>query len=127
MLPSLTNTKAFSLIEILASIVLLSLLLAAAVPYVAWVNQKADNDNAIHRALLLNSAKSQYLLENGYIAHTAFNAKTDSAKYLALRTYLGYSDNTLADYVPTGYTYSLEDLGAKTAITDIGSSALLEY
>jgi len=127
MLHSPTSQKAFSLIEILASVVLLSLLLAATVPYVAWVNQKAENDNAINRAMLLNSAKSQYLLENGYVAHTAFNSKANADKYLALRTYLGYSDNALTDYIPSGYTYSLQDLGDKTAITVTSSDSPLAY
>jgi len=127
MLPLATNKRAFSLIEILASVVLMSLLIAAAVPYVAWVNEKANNDNAVQRALLLNSAKSQYLLENGYIAHTAFNLKADADKYLALRNYLGYSDNVFSDYVPSGYTYSMENLNAKVAVTNTATDTLITY
>jgi type II secretory pathway pseudopilin PulG len=90
---------------------LLSLLLAAAVPYFAWVRDEASNSNAINRAVLLNTAKSQYLLEKGYKAHTIFNNKTNSEKYTdILSNYLGYVPSTLAGYIPEGYTYSIGDL-----------------
>lgn len=57
--------EGFTLVEILAVIVLLSLLLGAAVPFFGWARDKAVDDNACNRAILLNSAKSQYLLEYG--------------------------------------------------------------
>jgi prepilin-type N-terminal cleavage/methylation domain-containing protein len=120
--------RAFTLVEVLAVVVLLSLLLAAAVPYFAWVRDEASNSNAINRAVLLNTAKSQYLLEKGYKAHTIFNNKTNSEKYTdILSNYLGYVPSTLAGYIPEGYTYSIGDLNQRVAVTLQSASKRLEY
>jgi prepilin-type N-terminal cleavage/methylation domain-containing protein len=122
-----TKKQGFTLVEVLAVIVLLSLLLGAAVPFFAWTREKAENDNAINRAILLNSAKSQYLLEYGYLAHTAFNAKTNKNKYGVLTPYLGYVATTLSSYTPSGYTYGLKNLNQKTAVTTSSSGRSLGY
>jgi prepilin-type N-terminal cleavage/methylation domain-containing protein len=120
--------RAFTLVEVLAVVVLLSLLLAAAVPYFAWVRDEASNDNAINRAVLLNAAKSQYLLEKGYKAHTIFNNKTNAEKYTdVLKNYLGYVSSTLGAYVPQGYTYSIGDLNQKVSVTLESAAKRLEY
>jgi prepilin-type N-terminal cleavage/methylation domain-containing protein len=120
--------KAFTLVEVLAVIVLLTLLLSAAVPYFAWVRDVAANNNAINRAVLLNAAKGQYLLEKGYKAHTIFNNKTDAAKYAdVLVNYLGYVSATLGGYVPEGYTYGIGKLSEKVGVTKASSSARVSY
>lgn len=120
--------KAFTLLEILAVVVLLSLLLGAAVPYFAWVRDSAANSNAVNRAVLINAAKSQYLLEYGYVAHTSFNNKTTANKYSTVLTkYLGYVATTLGGYVPSGYTYGIGSLSTKTAVTNTSSSTRVSY
>lgn len=119
--------KAFTLVEVLAVIVLLSLLLSAAVPYFAWVRDVAANNNAINRAVLLNAAKSQYLLENGYKAHTLFNDKTTAEKYTALSKYLGYVASTLGGYVPSGYTYNVGSLSSRVGVKNTKTSEALSY
>lgn len=119
--------KAFTLVEVLAVIVLLSLLLSAAVPYFAWVRDVAANNNAINRAVLLNAAKSQYLLENGYKAHTVFNNKTTSEKYTALSSYLGYVSSTVGGYVPSGYTYDIGSLSSRVGVTNTHMSQKVSY
>ena len=124
---SSTNPRGFTLVEILAVVVLLSLLLGAAVPFFGWVRDKAEDDNAVNRAVLLNSAKSQYLLEYGYLAHTAFNTRTNKNKYGLLSPYLGYVASTLTGYVPSGYTYSLKNLNQKAAVTSSASGRSLSY
>ena len=118
---------AFTLVEVLAVVVLLALLLGAAVPFFGWARDKALDDNACNRAVLLNSAKSQYLLEYGYLAHTAFNARTNANKYALLSQYMGYVTNALSSYVPTGYTYTLKNLNQKTAVTASSRAISLSY
>ena len=113
--------------EVLAVVVLLSLLLGAAVPFFGWARDKALDDNACNRAILLNSAKSQYLLEYGYLAHTAFNNKTNAGKYGVLAQYMGYIATTLSSYTPTGYTYSIKKLNQKTAVTSSSRAVSLSY
>ena len=125
--PIVISRKGFTLVEVLAVVVILSLLLGAAVPFFGWARDKALNDNACNRAILLNSAKSQYLLENGYLAHTAFNVKTNPAKYGVLLQYMGYAASTLSSYIPTGYTYSIKKLNQKTAVTSYGTGTSLSY
>lgn len=115
--------------EVMAVVVLLALLLSAAVPFFGWARDKAQDDNACNRAILLNSAKSQYILEYGYIAHTYFNTHlgTNAKKYGALLQYMGYVASTLSSYTPTGYTYSLRQLNQKTAVTATGRGISLSY
>ena len=108
-------------------IVLMALLLAAAVPFFGWAQNVAGTNNAINRAIILNSAKSQYLLEYGYVAHASFNGKTNAARYGVLNQYLGYVATTLSSYIPTGYTYSLRYLNQKTAVTSTGGGPSLSY
>lgn len=119
--------KAFTLVEMLVVVMLLALLLGTAVPFFSWARDKAMDDNATNRAVLLNSAKSQYLLEYGYLAHTAFNAKTNLNKYGVLQTYMGYVATTLSSYIPSGYTYSLKNLNQKVAVTSSSRGVSLSY
>jgi prepilin-type N-terminal cleavage/methylation domain-containing protein len=119
--------KAFTLIEVMVVIVLLALLLGAAIPFFGWARNKANDDNASNRAILLNSAKSQYLLEYGYLAHTAFNARTNANKYAVLLQYMNYSATDLPSYTPSGYTYSLKTLAQKTAVTATDRGISLSY
>lgn len=119
--------KAFTIIEMLAVIMLMALLLTTAIPFFSWARDKAMDDNATNRAILLNSAKSQYLLEYGYLAHTAFNAKSNSGKYGILMQYMGYVSSTLSSYTPSGYTYSLKNLNQKTAVTTSSRGISLSY
>lgn len=111
----------------LVVVMLLALLLGTAVPFFSWARDKALDDNAINRAVLLNSAKSQYLLEYGYLAHTSFNAKTNTNKYTVLQQYLGYVSGSLSSYIPSGYTYSLKNLNQKTAVTTSSRGVSLSY
>lgn len=122
-----SSQYAFTLVEVLAVVVLLSLLLGAAVPFFGWARDKALDDNACNRAILLNSAKSQYLLEYGYAAHASFNAKANAVKYGTLLTYLGYAASTLSSYTPSGYTYSIRNLNQKTAVTASSRAISLSY
>jgi len=108
-------------------IVIMAFLLAAAVPFFSWAQGVATSNNAINRAIILNSAKSQYLLEYGYAAHASFNAKTNPLKYGALNQYLGYVAATLSSYIPSGYTYSLKSLNQKTAVTATSGGPSLSY
>ncbi len=121
------RAKAFTLVEVMAVVVLLALLLGAAVPFFGWARDKAEDDNACNRALLLNSAKSQYLLEYGYYAHTEFNERTNSGKYAVLSQYMGYVSANLSGYAPAGYTYSLKNLNQKTAVTASARGVSLSY
>ena len=127
-LPARPYRRAFTLVEVLAVVVLLALLLGAAVPFFGWARNKAEDDNACNRAILLNSAKSQYLLENGYLAHTAFNNRNNADKYHdILSVYMGYVAKTLSVYTPSGYTYSLRNLNQKTAVTATDRGVSLSY
>ena len=118
---------AFTLIEVLTVVVLLALLLGAAVPFFGWARDKAMDDNACNRAILLNSAKSQYLLEYSYVAHTNFNTRANASKYCVLKQYMGYVASTLTSYTPSGYTYSLKNLNQKTAVTATDRGISLSY
>jgi prepilin-type N-terminal cleavage/methylation domain-containing protein len=127
-----SNTKikrAFTLVEILTVIVLLSLLLTAAVPFFSWAQSTASDNTACSKAIILNSAKSQYLLEYGSAAYANFNGLTNANKYanILAKTYLGYVPTSLTSYVPAGYTFSIGNLNAKTAVTNIGRGVSLSY
>jgi hypothetical protein len=116
-----------TLIEVIAVMSLLAILISTAIPFFSWARDKAQDDNATNRAILLNSAKSQYLLEYGQVAHAAFNARTNANKYLALEQYMGYVSSSLASYVPSGYTYTLKNLNQKTAVTASARGISLSY
>ena len=124
---SKSSLQGFTLIEVIVVIALLAILLTTAVPFFSWAQDKAQDDNAKNRAILLNSAKSQYLLEYGYLAHTAFNAKTNANKYVVLQQYMGYVATTLGNYTPSSYTYTLKNLNQKTAVTASSRGISLSY
>lgn len=114
--------------ELLVITMLLTILVSTAIPFFAWARDKAQDDNAVNRAILLNSAKSQYILEAGAAAHASFNAKTNANKYsTVLMSYMGFSSSSLASYVPSGYTYSIRNLNQKTAVTATARGISLSY
>ena len=108
--------RAFTLVEVLASVTIIGILIFLAIPSITSVRRDAEENVAIARAEALNIAISSYIDAYGLQkAKTDWAAATgntpllkDSYRYVNyLAPYISYAPVTLASFLPAGYTASL--------------------
>lgn len=104
-----SKASGFSLVEVLAAVAIIGILVFIAIPNVVQSRRDAEENFAIGRAEALNSAISQYIQANGRAnaGSSWTGANGDSAKFDLVKGYLAYAPTQLADYVPTGYVYTM--------------------
>jgi prepilin-type N-terminal cleavage/methylation domain-containing protein len=101
-----TSRRGFSLVELLVAVSIVGIITFIAVPKVSNVQAEAHKNLAISRAESLNMAVATLVQVRGNsAAATAWaSASGDNAKYALIRPYLGFSEPTLTEYMPAGYT-----------------------
>jgi prepilin-type N-terminal cleavage/methylation domain-containing protein len=98
----------FSLVEVLAAVAIIGILVFIAIPNVIQSRRDAEEHFAIGRAEALNSSMSNYIQANGRAnASMAWAGKTNTERYSLVSGYLAYAPNTIADYQPNGYAFTL--------------------
>jgi type II secretory pathway pseudopilin PulG len=93
------------MVELLAAVAIMGVIAFMAIPSVTRMRTDGERNLAISRAEALNIAMASFVQAEGRSrAETQWQAATTSAaRYLLLRPYLAFSEDTLARYVPTSY------------------------
>lgn len=98
----------FSLVEVLAAVAIVGILVFIAIPNVIQSRRDAEEQFAIGRAEALNSSMSNFIQANGRAnAGSAWAGKSNSERYALVRGYLAYAPNSISDYQPSGYAFTL--------------------
>ncbi len=106
---------AFTLVEVLASVTIIGILVFLAIPSITSVRKDTEENMAIARAEALNMAISSFIQARGFEnAKNTWNGATgadDAAKavtrYGMLQPYLAYAPESIAQFMPAGYSVEL--------------------
>lgn len=127
MTPSLSRSRAFSLVEVLAAVGIIGIIAFLAVPNIVAIKQDSERNLAISRAEAVNMAIVSYIQANGRDnVSAAWSSADNQGRYANLIPYLSFAPATIAEYTPNGYSITLPgDLNAltKSALADTSSGS----
>jgi prepilin-type N-terminal cleavage/methylation domain-containing protein len=122
--------RGFSLVEMMACVSIIGIIAFMAIPSVTRMRGDSERNLAIARAEALNLAQASYIQVNGR-TQAALNwsaAASAEAKYTLLRPYLSFSETTLANFMPSGYTVTFApSITSMTKAALIGPSGTIFY
>lgn len=121
--------RAFSLTELLVTIVVIAIISAGILYTLPNVTQASSERMAVARAQALNAAKSSLLLRNPSASSAWASASTDEARFALLIPYLAYAQtgDTLAAFSPSGFSFTLGSLDQRTVVTNSATSTVVTY
>lgn len=108
--PSLA--QAFSLVEMMACVSIIGIIAFMAIPSVTRMRTDSERNLAIARAEALNLAQASLLQMRGRTqAQIDWSGATSAdAKYALIRPYLSFSETTLLEFLPAGYSVTFPAL-----------------
>lgn len=122
--------RAFSLVEVLAAVAIIGIIVFLALPNVIQAKLDTEEQMVITRAEALNMSISSYITANGRSNAAADWAasgnSTNPAKYLLVKGYLAYAPSTLADYEPSGYTFTFNAIDSKVTVSRVEGATTTE-
>jgi type II secretory pathway pseudopilin PulG len=99
-------------------IVLVGIMGSMAVPAISGLRQAGRDQQAIGIAQSLNQAQQTYQLRVANAIANWSNAPDSGSKYQLISGYVPFAVDTLADYSPSGYSFTLgATLSTKIVIT----------
>ena len=100
--------RAFSLVELLASVAIIGIIAFLAIPHVSNMRADGERNLAIARAEALNMAIASLIQTRGRTqASLDWAGKTDAQRYDLLRPYLGFAE-------ASSYDVDFPDIGSGT-------------
>jgi len=125
-----SRQRGFTLLELILALSLAGLLTWLIVPGYTGLKNAANDEEAIARACMLQTAKTSWMRDVGQSAFDTWSAAvSDADKYAVLKPYVGIARDyaTLSDFTPFGYNYGLNSLDSKVSVIRSSDSATLAY
>jgi len=110
-----TNTKGFTLVEIMIVVVIIGLLAAMAIPAFTKVRQSSQDKAVLNNARQLSAAADQYYLENGV-------STVASEDLVGSQNYVKSLNQVAKENYPTHFTQ-----GTTITITGIAGSRTITF
>ena len=119
------SSRGFSLVEVLAAVAIIGIIVFIAIPNVVQARRDSEEQLTIARAEALNMATSQFVQANGRAnAGSLWSGRTNTERYDLVKGYLAYAPSVLADFQPTGYTFTFGSTpDARVAVTRANGTA----
>jgi len=105
--PKGTRQSGLTLVEGIGMIVLVGIMAGLATPAISGLSQAGQDQQAISIAQALNQAQQTYQLRVANSVSNWSNASSSESKYELISGYVPYAADTLADYSPSGYSFTL--------------------
>ncbi len=130
--PTSSFSSAFSLVEVLAAIAIIGIVTWLAIPNIVRVKQDGEDNLARARAETLNMAIASYVQAVGTnTAQTNWVATNTDGRYALVRPYIAFSEATLTEFAPAGYTLtpptSIVPMTNRTTISNSARSTAITY
>lgn len=113
--------KAFSLVEMLIVLVILGIIVFLAVPNIVQLRRDSEDNLARSRAEALNVAAAAFFQAAGTqsAASAWLSAGGDEARYALVAPYLAFAPESLAAFMPPGYSagFSSDPLRVKATLS----------
>lgn len=127
MIKSVSKKKGFTLIELIAVVVILSILGGLSFAYFRDAMPVAQDRQAIAAANTINGAKKAFELRVSTAATQWANASNDAARFLLIRDRIAFAESmSLTQFTPPGYTFSLGS-SISTRVTISGPKGAVTY
>ena len=113
----------------LAAVAVIGIISFLALPNLIKIRSDAERNLAITRAESLNMAMATFVQARGRTqAVSDWNASTNTqTRYSKLAPYLAFSESTLTNYIPNGYTISFNTIDPLRKVTLKKGSATVAY
>ncbi|MEQ1750951.1 MAG: type II secretion system protein [Prosthecobacter sp.] len=123
--PQTPRRWGFSMIEMIACVSIIGIVAFLAIPSVTRMRGDSERNLAISRAEALNLAQATFIQVRGRTqAATDWNKDTaPESRYALLKSYLAYSENTLAQFLPEGYSVTFPTDITKMTKTELKVTA----
>ena len=104
--PSRVKASAFSMVELLAAVAIMGIIAFMAIPSVTKMRSDGERNLAISRVESLNIAMASFVQAEGRsrAENQWQSAGSNTAKYILLRPYLAFAEDTIGRFMPSGYT-----------------------
>jgi len=119
----------FSLVEMLTAVAIIGVVSFLAIPNFVRMREDSERDMAIARAESLTVAMATMIKTKGLgQAVSEWNSASNvQNKYAKLLPYLVFADNTLTNYIPTGYTVTFSTIDPLIKPTLKQGSKVVKY
>lgn len=107
-----TSRRAFSLVEMLASVAIIGVITFLAIPNLVQMRSDSELNLAIARAEAINMAIATYIQATGRTQAISNYGATSStqAQYSLFSPYLAFSQTLITDYMPNGYSVTFPNV-----------------
>lgn len=122
--------RAFSLVEVLAAIAIISIVTFLAIPNLLQIKTDGERSLAISRAETLNLAMASYIQVTGQAAATNnwSTAGDTDGRYTLIAPYAAFAPTNIDSYFPSGYSAALPStISPLTKATLTGPSGTVSY
>lgn len=124
------NKQGFTLVEVVAAVAIIGIFLGITLWNIPSLQEGSRVQSAIHKAILLSTAKEAFLRERGVYGLKEYNAKTtNSDRFELVKQYLPYmgQKTSLKDYTPKGFHIEMSLPGMKVGLFKESSRELINY
>lgn len=121
--------RAFSLVEMLASVAIIGVISFLALPNLVKMRSDSERNLAVARCEALNMAMATYIQVRGRVqaASDFAGASTAQAKYALIASYLAFSETNLTDFIPSGYSVTFNTIDPLKKVTLQQGTTVIPY
>jgi prepilin-type N-terminal cleavage/methylation domain-containing protein len=121
--------RAFSLVEMLAAVAIIGIISFLAIPNLVKMRSDSERNIAIARAEAINMGMATFIQVRGrtQAASEWTASSTDQLKYAKIAPYISFSEATLQNFLPNGYTVTFRRIDPLEKVILKQGSSTIQY